>query len=102
MAVKEETIMIDMDLITDFFLFLFIGTGVAFFQIFIMKRDFPGRLITPLAISLVGSFGGSFLGSYFLSSLSLDSLWILSGSAILLSFLFLQVFYTLSRVKDYY
>ncbi|MBN2625053.1 MAG: hypothetical protein JXA95_00200 [Spirochaetales bacterium] len=94
--------MIDMDLITDFFLFLFIGTGMAFFQIFIMKRDFPGRMITPLAISLVGSFGGSLLGSYFLSSTPLSSLWILAGSACFFSFVFLQVFYSLSRVKDYY
>ncbi|MDC7224455.1 MAG: hypothetical protein PQJ60_11995 [Spirochaetales bacterium] len=94
--------MFNMDLITDFFLFLFIGTGVAFFQLFVLKRDFPGRIITPLAISLVGSFGGSLIGSYFLAGTALSSLWVLAGSALILSSLFLQIFYSLSRIKDYY
>ncbi len=94
--------MISMDLITDFFLFIFIGTGTAFFQIFIMKRDFPGRVIPPLAVSLVGSFGGSLVGSFFLSDLPVSSLWILIGSALFFSFLFLQLFYTFSRTRDYY
>jgi uncharacterized membrane protein YeaQ/YmgE (transglycosylase-associated protein family) len=94
--------MLSMDLITDFFLFIFIGTVVAFFQIFILKRDFPGRIITPMTVSLVGSFGGSLIGSYFLAGTGITSLWILAGSAFILSSLFLQIFYTLSQIKDYY
>ncbi|MDC7220421.1 MAG: hypothetical protein PQJ59_10795 [Spirochaetales bacterium] len=94
--------MFNMDLITDFFLFLFIGTGVVFFQIIVLKRDFPGRIITPLSISLVGSFGGSLIGSYFLTHTTWDSQWVLAGSALFLSLLFLQIFYSLSRVGDYY
>lgn len=90
------------ELITDFFLFLLIGTGVTFFQIFVMKRDFPGKVFPPLVVSLIGSFGGSLMGSYLLARISLNSLWILAFSALILSFLFLQVFYKLSRVRDYY
>ena len=94
--------MISMDLITDFFLFIFIGTGSAFFQIFILKRDFPGKMLPALAVSLVGSFTGSLAGSFFLSRLPVGSLWILAGAALVLSSFFLQLFYSLSRVRDYY
>lgn len=92
----------DIQLLIDFLLFLLIGTGVAFFQVHILKRDFPGRNILPLAISLIGSFCGSLVGSLVLSKINAHSLLILSASSLVLSYLFLQIFYVLTRMKDIY
>jgi uncharacterized membrane protein YfcA len=90
------------ELMTDFFLFVLIGTGVTFFQLFIMKRDFPGKVLPPLVIALIGSFSGSLVGSSILTRFDINSLWILTASALVFSALFLQIFYSLSRVKEFY
>lgn len=94
--------MIDLELITDFFLFLLIGSVVTFFQMLVLKREFPGKIIPPLVVAQVGSFGGSLIGSFILSYFAINSIWILAGSALFLSYLFLQVFYKLSQTRDYY